>query len=286
VVGADVPQKYTFTAIDPPGAINGFAFDISPGGEVVGDYQSNDNKWHGFVLRGGKFSTIDYPSDDVSYIRPGGIAPSGEIVGLYITKTGIYHGFRLTKKGEWSTIDYPGQLNTALTRILPDGTLVGLTFTVPDTENMRAVVISSHGNILLDRPWVCPYGATPDGKVMVGYCKEGPNYAANPVLAYVLDNGVFTPFSFPGSILSMAWDISPDGDTIVGSYFTEGWIGHGFMAERRGSSVDDWEYTTIEVPGAKSTTVHGCNPAGDLVGRYVDASGKPHLFLASRSGGK
>ena len=286
VAGADVPPKYIFTTIDPPGAVNGFAFDISPGGDVVGNYQSTDNKWHGFLLKHGEFTTLDYPREDIVQIRPGGISPSGDITGFYITTSGTYHGFLLTKKGEWSTVDYTGQPNTALTRILPDGTLIGTTFIVADTENMRAVVMGEHENTILDQPWVCLYGATPDNKVMVGYCKEGPDYAANPVLAYVMDNGVFIPFSFPGSILSMAWDISPDGSTIVGSYFTVGWIGHGFMAKRHGSSVDDWEFITIEVPGAKSTTVHGCNAAGDLVGRYVDNNNKPHLFLASRSGGK
>ena len=50
-VGAERSLEYAFTTIDPPGAINGYAFDISPGGEVVGNYQSADNKWHGFVLR-------------------------------------------------------------------------------------------------------------------------------------------------------------------------------------------------------------------------------------------
>jgi hypothetical protein len=284
VAGADTPPKYTFTTIDPPGAINGYAFDIGPGGEVVGNYQSADTKWHGFLLKGGEFTTIDYPRNDVTVMRPGGIAPSGDITGFYIAG-GIYHGFLLTKKGEWSTIDYPGQPNTALTRILPDGTLIGLYHNGPDTASMRGVVMGRDGNTEMDVPCTCPYGATPDGKVQVGYYKEGPDYATNPWLAFVMDDGVLTSFRFPGSLWSMAWDVSPDGNAIVGTYF-DGTVPRGFVAERDGTSVADWEFTTMDVPGARVTTLHGCNPAGDLVGRYVDANGKPHLFLATRSGGK
>jgi hypothetical protein len=284
VAGADAPPKYSFTAIDPPGAISGIAFDVSPGGEVVGSYQSADGKSHGFVSRRGGFTTIDYPRDDVTMIRPGGIAPSGDITGFYVAG-GIYHGFILTKKGEWSTVDYPGQPNTALTRILPGGALIGCYHNGPDTASMRAFTMNRHENVEMDRPCACPYGATPDGKIVVGYYKEGPNYATNPYLAYVMDNGVFTPFLFPGSLWSMAWDVSPDGSTIVGNYFAGATV-HGFVAERRGTSVSNWEFTTIDVPGATLTTIHGCNPAGDLVGRYIDPAGKHHPFMASRTGGR
>ena len=285
-VGA-AEKPYNFTTIDPPGAKDGNALDISPGGEIVGNYLSSvDNKWHGFVLRGGEFATIDYPRNDVTLIRPGGIAPSGDITGWYSANvSGVItqHGFLLTRKGEWSTVDYPGQPNTQWFRILPDGSLVGCYSTVPNTASMRAVVMSRDGNVELDRPFACHLSATSDGKVLVGYYREGPNYAANR--AYVIDNGVFTPIPFPGSLHSLAFDISPDGRIIVGSYNYDGVTTHGFMVERRGASVADWEFTTIDMPGAILTQVYGCNQAGDLVGRYKDSTGF-HLFLASRTSGK
>ena len=122
-----------------------------------------------------------------------------------------------------------------------------------------------------------------------------------PYRAYVIDNGVFTGFTHPNigkhpitgnDLYCAAWDISPDGSTIVGTYFETLTKSHGFVAERRGASVADWDFTTIDFPGTNvtSTTVHGGNPAGDLVGRYTytDAQGvsTTRPFLASRSGGK
>ena len=282
-VGAERPLEYIFTTIDPPGATDGFALDIGPGGEIVGSYLSSiDKKWHGFILRAGEFTTIDYPRNDVTFIRPGGIAPSGDIAGWY-TAGGINHGFLLTKEGEWSTVDYPGRPNTQWFRILPDGTLVGCAYTAINTASMRAVVLGRDGNVELDRPCTCYLGATPDGKTLVGNYREGPGYKNN--IAFVIDNGVFTSIPYPGSLMSLAFDVTPDGKMIVGSYNFDGVTTHGYVVERRGASVADWEFISIEVPGAAITQVYGCNSAGDLVGRYKDATGF-HLFLASRSGGK
>ncbi len=282
--------EYTFTTIDPPGAKGAWAYDVGPGGEVVGNYQSADGKSHGFALRGGKFTTLDYPRNDVTMIRPGGIAPSGDIAGFYsANESGVItnHGFLLTKKGQWSTVDYPGQPNTVWSRILPDGTLIGNHFPMGggDTGDMRAVVMSRSGNTELDVPCTTYIGGTPDGKVLVGYYREGPPYTGS-YRAYVIDNGVFTGFVYPGAgFYCAAWDISSDGGTIVGTFFDVGGVRHGYIAERRGASVDDWEFTQFDVPGAKFTAVYGCNAAGDLVGTYGDAAGTLHGFLASRTGG-
>ncbi len=289
----DQNPNYSFTTIDPPGVtgVGTWAYDVGPGGEIVGNYKTVDNKWHGFLLSGGEFTTLDYPRGDVTIIRPGGITPSGDIAGFY-TAGGMNHGFVLTRDGEWSTVDYPGQPNTAWTRILPDGTLIGNHFPTGkgDTGDMRAVVMSRHGNAELDVPCTTYIGGTPDGKVLVGYYKEGPLYAF-PYRAYVIDNGVFTGFVFPGSgWYCAAWDVSPDGSTIVGTFHVgdspKVSVSHGYIAERRGDSVDDWTFTQFDVPGAVATCVYGCNAAGDLVGTYKDASGTYHGFLASRTGGK
>jgi uncharacterized membrane protein len=288
-IGAPVSAKpeYTFTTIDPPGATGAWAYDVGPSGEVVGNYQTAGNKWHGFSMRGGEFTTLDYPRDDVTMIRPGGIAPSGDIAGFYAAG-GVLHGFLLSRDGEWSTVDYPGQPNSPWMRILPDGTLIGNHFPAGggDTGDMRAVVISRHGNAELDVPCTTYIGGTPDGKVLVGYYREGPPYTG-PYRAFVIDNGVFTGFVYPGAgSYCAAWDVSPDGSTIVGTFFDAGGVRHGYIAERHGASVDDWTFTQFDVPGATFTAVYGCNAAGDIVGFYKDAGGKLHGFLASRTGGK
>jgi hypothetical protein len=45
------------------------------------------------------------------------------------------------------------------------------------------------------------------------------------------------------------------------------------------------EFTPIDPPGSTFTQVYGINPSGDIVGRYVDADGKAHVFLLSDKGG-
>src|SRR2546427_10609781 len=42
------------------------------------------------------------------------------------------------------------------------------------------------------------------------------------------------------------------------------------------------KFTQIDVPGALFTVANGINPQGDIVGAYVDSSGRLHGFLLSK----
>jgi probable HAF family extracellular repeat protein len=50
----------------------------------------------------------------------------------------------------------------------------------------------------------------------------------------------------------------------------------------RGGRYPNGAVSTIDVPGASSTTVYGTNNRGQLVGSYVDADGREHGFLLER----
>jgi hypothetical protein len=39
-------------------------------------------------------------------------------------------------------------------------------------------------------------------------------------------------------------------------------------------------FTAIDVPGARSTAAFGINPAGQIVGSYLDSSSTGHGFVA------
>jgi hypothetical protein len=41
-------------------------------------------------------------------------------------------------------------------------------------------------------------------------------------------------------------------------------------------------FTQIDVPGSVFTIANGINPQGDIVGAYVDSSGRLHGFLLSK----
>src|SRR5260370_38885814 len=52
--------SFQFTSIDFPGAVLTNAQGINPGGEIVGIYTDTAGKQHGFLLTGGKFTSIYY----------------------------------------------------------------------------------------------------------------------------------------------------------------------------------------------------------------------------------
>jgi hypothetical protein len=53
-----VAAQGTCTTIDVPGAVRTVANAINPRGDIVGRYDTADGVAHGFLLRGGEFTTI------------------------------------------------------------------------------------------------------------------------------------------------------------------------------------------------------------------------------------
>ena len=72
--------------IDVPGAAEGTtaAFGINNRGDVVGRYMDERRRPHGFLLRHGRFTTIDAPGSVLTVAR--GIDDLGRIVGFYAGK--------------------------------------------------------------------------------------------------------------------------------------------------------------------------------------------------------
>lgn len=69
------------STIDVPGASFTSATGINPQGDIVGQYDDEAGRRHGFLLVDGAFTTIDYPNA----VSTGafGINPQGDIVGNY-----------------------------------------------------------------------------------------------------------------------------------------------------------------------------------------------------------
>ena len=111
IVGVVFPDMATFHAykvhdgvaemIDPPDAVVSDARDVNPSGEIVGFFTDSANKTHGFLLRKGDFTTIDFPGEDVVSTQARGINPQGDIVGFYVSKDAAgklhTHGFLATR---------------------------------------------------------------------------------------------------------------------------------------------------------------------------------------------
>lgn len=293
------PKPYIFWSFDFPGAAVTQAYGINARGDIVGTYQNAapNNKNHGFILRAGEFIGIDFPGADTDHSVATAIGPAGDVVGYYGLVGGAPTsalGFLRDKHGNWATVESPVDPAPTMTpsafRILPDGTMVGcFHYATP-----LGAYISMHGFTLapdgtfsrFDYPgpmsMAMHYGATPDGKMVVGvYTVAGVNHG------YILNDGVVTTFDVPGSARTTPQDINAAG-VIVGTYRNPGEPStklHAFVLETHGSTDQaNWEYTLpVDFPGASITRIRGINAGGDLVGDYVGADGKNHGFMASRN---
>ena len=116
-----------FSDIEPfAGASFSEAKGISPSGEVVGYYViQNENgdwiEWHGFLLRGGKYTIIDFPGSTGTGLSA--INAKGEMLGWYDDADGT-HSF-LLRDGRFSSFDVPGPMPTRGNAMNDRGDIVG-----------------------------------------------------------------------------------------------------------------------------------------------------------------
>ena len=155
---------------------------------------------------------------------------------------------------------------------------------------MYGYMMDKHGNSeLFAYPAAMPFamhqGATPDGKMIVGYYME-----AGATRSYILsDEGTVTTFAVPGAARTAAQDINQDG-LIVGIYRNPGEssaVYHGFVVDTT-LSMDQskWTYTyPVDFPGSSKTMIRGVSARGDIVGDYLGADGKTHGFVATLARG-
>ncbi len=264
-------RPVTFTPIDVPGATTTVANGINASGEIVGAYADAAGKTHGYVLSGGVFTTIDVPGAAGAEAR--GIGPGGDIVGDYWMPgepAANFHGFLLRRNGELVHVDYPLHTSVICQRILPDGTILGCYHDKDTMASMFGMWICGDKEEAILQSASMHNGATPDLRLIAGSFTDLAEPAPHASWGYVIQDGLFTRFRVPGSNLTTAWDVSPDG-AIVGVYRDTAGT-HGYVLE-------EGTFTAIDFPGASATRAFGINARGDIVGTYVDATGKTRGFV-------
>lgn len=113
-----------FTDIIHPAAGTGGVTEptgINNAGQIVGWYTSPVN-YHGFLLSGGVFTTIDFPGAAKTFVF--GINNSGQIVGWYENSDSTQHGFLLSN-GAFTAINFPAARLTRPSSINDSGQIVG-----------------------------------------------------------------------------------------------------------------------------------------------------------------
>jgi hypothetical protein len=78
----------SYTPINFPGALATHATDINANAVIIGWYEDGANLIHGFVLRAGSFSTIDFPGAPAGSTLASGLTDAGQIVGQYTDPLG------------------------------------------------------------------------------------------------------------------------------------------------------------------------------------------------------
>ncbi len=107
LTGASYAASYTYTTIDDPWGVSGtYAMSINDNGDVVGYYNDGNGYAHGFLYKGGSYTTLDDPLAVVRGTYAMGINDSGEVVGYYYDGNGYAHGF-LYKGGSYTALDDP-----------------------------------------------------------------------------------------------------------------------------------------------------------------------------------
>src|SRR5688500_6056441 len=74
-------RSFEFSEVIIAGAVLTNAQGINAAGDIVGIYRDAGGRTHGFVVRKGEVTTIDYPGALATEAR--GISPDGKIVGSY-----------------------------------------------------------------------------------------------------------------------------------------------------------------------------------------------------------
>jgi uncharacterized membrane protein len=198
----------TFTLIDFPGAVFTTARGINSQGDIVGTYWTSygnaniqyvppNNTGHGFLLRAGNYSSIDFPGAVLTDVWR--VTDSGQILGRYQSATdGKNHLFLLTKGVFSSVPDVPGSIETA-----------------PADVSFGA--LDGAGNIV---------GDYADQTPIMHNFRFGK--ANGNLRGFLLSGGVYTPIDFPGASVTVAWGLHSSG-VIVGTYLDANNAMHAFI---------------------------------------------------------
>jgi uncharacterized membrane protein len=284
-----------YISFDVPGATTTAAQGVNDHGAVVGAYVDASGKQHGFLLDGGNYTTIDYSGAISTGAR--GINNNGDIVGVHIDAMGLPGGGNrgfLLRQGSFSDVNYPGHLNTIPVKVKDGGQIVGCYHENDTMASMHGFVYADGNYSALDGSWggldmpaSMNNGVMPDASVTAGLYTD---MMTNITHGYLAGKGVFAPFDFPFSISTSVWDMSSSGE-VIGTYTDSAKKGHGFVLGL-GDSIatfglaslsGPFQFTSVDFPGATTTSAIGINNRGDVVGSYVDSAGKTHAFFLSRS---
>lgn len=260
-----------YTTIVFPGS-SGFsrANGINDLGLIVGDfYSSGDSGYHGFLLKGKKYTQYDVQLGKLS-TSLFGVNNNGDLAGSVGANGQLNQGF----------VDVGGNIQF---------------FTV-NSSNTYAYSINDSGESVGDYTDSSgyPHCFYRDAKGNITQLNApntyltacfGINDAGVIAGSWVDLNGQLHAFLYSGgayTVLPFFWGTSiSNKGSIVGFYDGPGsasGVQYGYLAEPKTFG----SYANVQLPGAKSTTPYGINKTKEMVGVYTDGGGGSHGFLFAK----
>lgn len=275
------PANLTYTNIDLPGEQATFPEAINASGQIAGDVQDLNGKFHGYRVDkdGSNLMLIDFPGGRATEVT--GMNSRGDIVGDYFDTAFVTHGF-LLRDGSFSTIDFPNAVSSFASGINARGEIVGSydsadgsvhgylfdgdQFTTIDDPN--APVINGLNNTPITKTDIFSIN---DHGVMAGV-SHNDDFSFQQ--SFLLSHGEFDYIAVPGSPgATKIAQINNAGDAI-GFFEDSNQIFHGFLLSKG-------VFSTVDPPGSVLTALAALNPSGQIALFDSDSTGAFHAFLAN-----
>jgi hypothetical protein len=262
------------TTFDYPGAGNNtLPQKINERGDIVGEFIDSSGVVRGFVrFSDGSFSApIVDPNDTFGVTEGRGINNPRTVVGDYLISDGTVHSFLLSG-GTFTEYDVPGTVQTNLLGINEPGDLTGAFD--PDGSGIFQAFIDRGGTItsysVPGALGTFAYEINNNKKLTVGYYIDASGVFHGQ---YRDRNGALHfPIDPSGSVATVLFGLN-NKNWVVGRYAASG-VTHGLFF------VPPDSFFTFDYPGSAFTSLNGISSQGNICGRYVDASGIAHGFIA------
>jgi uncharacterized membrane protein len=194
------------------------ALKINDRGDVVGFFLGDNGFLHGYLLRQGVLTILDFPGAGAT--RAIGINESGTVAGSWdlLDSSGNListHGY-IWNNGNFSEVHFPGSSDTAVFGINARGDLVGA-WGADVTDPGHAFVFSQGQFISFDVPFPGAAWAQGNDINAAGHIVGSYGFATGPLHAFLAVGATFTPIDYPGARQTTVWGINASGQ-MAGTY--------------------------------------------------------------------
>lgn len=215
------------------GSTNSEAYKTNDRGDAVGAYISDDGATHGFRLRKGVVTTLDYPG--ANFTRAFGVNQSGVVVGEWavLDDSGnivAYGGF-IWKDGVFTNANFfPGAGVGAPLGINEKGDMVGGWSTDLSSPDLHGFVYSGGRFSSFDVPFPGGSATQPNDINELGQVVGLYNDADGLNHGFLKVGESFLSIEFPGAATTTAWGINARGQIVGTHYDSLGAPARGYIA--------------------------------------------------------